>query len=201
MNGLLKAAAATALVLACGADLTHAASLSGEVMLVNAKTAKCVTIAGGTVSDNNIEGVQFTCDADTSRRWMLSEFGSGVYQIRNVKTHKCLTIAGGTSSNNNLVAVQFNCDNDPSRRWRIYDVTGTGLYQIRNLKTSKCLTIAGGTLADNNLRLVQYNCDTDLSRRWTIRFVGTGANGRPLDRPRPAGHPIDPGTAQVPVNE
>jgi hypothetical protein len=124
-------------------------------MLVNAKTGKCLTIAGGVSTSNNVDALQFDCDSDPSRRWRISDMtGSGVYQIKNVQTNKCLTIAGGVSTDNNVTALQFDCDSDPSRTWRISDVTGSGVYQIRNVQTNKCLTIAGGVSTDNNVRAV-----------------------------------------------
>ncbi len=150
--------------------VTYAAPVNNEVMLINEKTGKCATIAGGVSTANNVESVQFDCDRDPSRRWTLNETRTDIYQIRNVQTGKCLTIAGGESTDNNVVALQFDCDSHPSRTWRIDDVTGSGINQIRNVQTGKCLTIAGGTLADNNIRAVQFNCDDDLSRRWTIRL-------------------------------
>lgn len=159
-----------AVALLCAPGPTLAEPVNNQVMFVNAKTGKCVTIAGGTSSANNVESVQFDCDDDPSRRWMLNETGRDVYQLRNVQTGKCLTIAGGVSTDNNVVAVQFECDNHPSRTWRISDVTGSGIHQLRNVQTNKCLTIAGGTLSDNNIRTLQFNCDTDLSRRWVIRL-------------------------------
>jgi cytolethal distending toxin subunit A len=146
------------------------AVFASEVMLVNAKTNKCVTIAGGVSMDNNVQAVQFDCDSDPSRRWTLNHTGGDIYQIKNVQTGKCLTIAGGVSTENNVPALQFNCDSDPSRTWRITDVTGSSIYQIRNVKTDKCLTIAGGVSTDNNVQSLQFNCDNDLSRRWTIRL-------------------------------
>lgn len=42
-----------------------------EVMLVNAKTGKCLTIAGGESTDNNVRALQFNCDTDLSRRWTI----------------------------------------------------------------------------------------------------------------------------------
>lgn len=154
-------------VLALG--LFYAASAAAnEVMIINAKTGKCLTIAGGRSTDNNHDSVQFDCDRDPSRRWLLNQTGGGM-QIRNVQTGKCLTIAGGRSTENNVRALQFDCDGDPSRTWRITDVTGNGVNQIRNVQTGKCLTIAGGTSPENNLTAVQFDCDGDLSRRWTFR--------------------------------
>src|SRR4051812_33443088 len=151
--------------------VTYAAPVTNEVMLVNAQTGKCVTIAGGESTANNVPALQFDCDSDPSRRWTLKEMtGGNIYQIKNVQTGKCLTIAGGVSTDNNVTALQFNCDSDPSRTWRISDVTGGGVYQIRNVQTGKCLTIAGGVSTDNNVPALQFNCDTDLSRRWTIRL-------------------------------
>jgi len=151
--------------------ITYAAQISSELMLVNARTGKCVTIAGGTSDANNVKSVQFDCDSDPSRRWTLHQMAGGdVYQIKNVQTGKCLTIAGGESSENNVIAVQFNCDSHPSRTWRINDVTGSGVHQIRNAHTNKCLTIAGGTSTANNVDVLQFNCDSDQSRRWTIRL-------------------------------
>ena len=103
-----------------GAAVTQATPVLNEVMLVNGKTGKCLTIAGGVSTDNNVHTVQFDCDSHPSRRWMLREMGGGrVYQIRNVQTGKCLTIAGGVSTENNVVALQFDCDSDTSRTWTI----------------------------------------------------------------------------------
>lgn len=156
--------------LVCNVTTSSAAPIINDVMLVNAKTGKCLTIAGGTSTANNVVAVQFDCDSDPSRRWKLNETGTGIYQIKNVQTGKCLTIAGGTSVDNNIRALQFDCDSDPSRTWRISDVTGSGVNQIRNMKTNKCLTIAGGTSSDNNIEAVQFDCDGDMSRRWVIRL-------------------------------
>jgi cytolethal distending toxin subunit A len=150
--------------------VTYAGEVVNEVLLINAKTGKCLTIAGGESTSNNVDTVQFDCDSDPSRRWRLNETTGNTFQVKNVKTGKCLTIAGGTSTDNNVTALQFDCDSDPSRTWVINDVTGSGVNQIRNVKTNKCLTIAGGTSSDNNVIGVQFNCDTDASRRWTIRL-------------------------------
>jgi len=160
-----------ALVLLSGATaVTFGAPVNNEVMLVNAKTGKCLTIAGGVSTDNNVESVQFDCDRHPSRRWTLNQTDGNIYQIRNVQTRKCLTIAGGVSTDNNVTALQFNCDSHPSRTWSISDVTGSGVHQIRNVQTDKCLTIAGGVSTDNNVKALQFDCDADLSRRWTIRL-------------------------------
>ena len=141
-----------------------------ELMLVNAKTGKCLTIAGGVSTANNVEAVQFDCDNDPSRRWTLIEIAAGsIYQMRNVRTGKCLTIAGGRSTENNVTALQFDCDSDPSRTWRIGEPSGNGFRQIMNVQTNKCLTIAGGVSTANNVGALQFDCDADLSRRWTIR--------------------------------
>jgi hypothetical protein len=103
-----------------GAAVIQATPVLNEVMLVNGKTGKCLTIAGGESTDNNVDTVQFNCDSHPSRRWVLREMGGGnIYQIRNVRTGKCLTIAGGESSANNVHALQFDCDNHPSRTWTI----------------------------------------------------------------------------------
>ena len=86
----------------------------------NKQTNKCLTIAGGVSTANNVTALQFDCDSDPSRTWKFSDVtGSGVYQIKNVQTNKCLTIAGGVSTANNVTALQFNCDSDPSRTWTI----------------------------------------------------------------------------------
>jgi cytolethal distending toxin subunit A len=92
---------------------------NGPVMLINAQTGKCLTIAGGRSTDNNVTALQFDCDSDPSRTWRITPTGGGASQISNVQTGKCLTIAGGRSTDNNVTALQFNCDSDPSRTWRI----------------------------------------------------------------------------------
>jgi cytolethal distending toxin subunit A len=84
------------------------------------QTGKCLTIAGGVSTDNNVTALQFNCDSDPSRTWRINDVtGSGLHQIRNVRTNKCLTIAGGVSTENNVTALQFNCDSDLSRSWVI----------------------------------------------------------------------------------
>ena len=149
------------------------APLPRAFMLTNAQTGKCLTIAGGVSTNNNVTALQYNCDNHPSRRWTLTDVtGTGLYQIRNAQTRKCLTIAGGVSTDNNVTALQYNCDNHRSRRWTLTDVTGTGLYQIRNAQTRKCLTIAGGVSTDNNVTALQYNCDNHPSRRWTLRLAG-----------------------------
>jgi predicted secreted protein len=100
--------------------VTYAQSITNQrVMLINAQTGKCLTIAGGRSTANNVLALQFDCDNDPSRTWRINRAGDGVYQISNVQTGKCLTIAGGRSTANNVSALQFDCDNDPSRTWRI----------------------------------------------------------------------------------
>jgi len=168
-NGLV-ASGVFVLGLFCAATVTHAEPVTNQVMLINVKTNKCLTIAGGVSTANNVQAVQFDCDSDPSRRWRLNETSSHIYQIKDVQTGKCLTIAGGVSVDNNVPALQFDCDSDPSRTWRINDVSGSGLHQIRNVKTNKCLTIAGGVSTANNVEAVQFDCDNDSSRTWTIRL-------------------------------
>ena len=93
----------------------------GDIFYIkNVQTNKCLTIAGGVSTANNVTALQFDCDSHPSRTWKFSDVtGSGVYQIRNVQTNKCLTIAGGVSTDNNVRSVQFTCDTDLSRRWTI----------------------------------------------------------------------------------
>ena len=107
-----------AAVLLAAAPIDASRAADGAKLLINGKTGKCLTIAGGTSPANNLEAVQFDCDDDLSRSWHLNGVG-GAFQIQNAKTGKCLTIAGGTSPANNLRAVQFDCDGDPSRTWRL----------------------------------------------------------------------------------
>jgi hypothetical protein len=104
------------LLVVASPDVSLAASNQG--MLKNVQTGKCLTIAGGVSTDNNLEAVQFDCDSHPSRRWKINDLG-GVFQIQNVQTGKCLTIAGGVSTDNNVPAVQFDCDSHPSRTWNV----------------------------------------------------------------------------------
>src|SRR5262245_43879099 len=101
------------------------AAAAEQYMLINRQTSKCLTIAGGITTENNVVAVQYICDSHPSRRWRL--IGSnGVYKIRNLQTGKCLTIAGGRSTENNVRALQYDCDNDRSRRWTLYHVASGG---------------------------------------------------------------------------
>ena len=135
---------------------------------VNVQTGKCLTIAGGRSTENNVPGLQFNCDNDLSRRWALTNPDHDTYQLKNAQTRKCLTIAGGVLPDNNLPTVQFDCDNDPSRRWRLTNASGDSV-EFRNVQTGKCLTIAGGRSTENNVPALQFDCDGDPSRRWHLR--------------------------------
>ncbi len=147
-----------------------AQAADGEVMLVNAKTGKCLTIAGGVSEANSLETVQYDCDTDPSRRWRLSATDDAkVFQARNVQTGKCLTISGGVSTDNSVPAVQYDCDAHPSRYWHFEPIGSGSAYELRNTQTDKCLTIAGGVSTDNNVTGVQYECDRDGSRTWYIK--------------------------------
>src|SRR5262245_28891334 len=97
--GLAVSGAFTALFYAAGAAVLYGQPINNHrVMLVNAQTGKCLTIAGGRSTDNNVTALQFDCDGDPSRSWNLDATGGGVFQISNVQTRKCLTIAGGRST-------------------------------------------------------------------------------------------------------
>ena len=75
----------TAVALLCIVGTSHAGAVPFDVMLINAKTGKCATIAGGVSMDNNVESVQFDCDSDPSRRWRLNEMSNGVIRSRMCK--------------------------------------------------------------------------------------------------------------------
>src|SRR5262249_17356907 len=145
-----------------------AALAAHELMLVNAKTGKCLTIAGGVVYDNNTDTAQVDCDDDPSRRWWLEQTSGEIFKVKNVGTGRCLTIAGGVSPANNVRALQYECDDDPSRTWRVSGVGG-GLYQLQNVQTHKCLTAPFGSSDRTNAPPFQYDCDTDLVGRWTFK--------------------------------
>jgi cytolethal distending toxin subunit A len=61
------------LLAAAGEFVSHASTSAAgeELMLVNVRTGKCLTIAGGVGADNNVSALRFDCDDDSSRRWML----------------------------------------------------------------------------------------------------------------------------------
>src|SRR5438477_649297 len=67
--GLL--ASGVVLGLLCPGGTARAEPVANEVMLVNAKTDKCLTIAGGVSPNNNVTAIQFSCDNDQSRRWTI----------------------------------------------------------------------------------------------------------------------------------
>jgi hypothetical protein len=169
-------AGAVGALLLLGSPSQAAVPVERPVQIVNVKTGKCLTIAGGTSDANSLPTVQFDCDNHPSRRWIIHT-GLAGYQIKNLQTGKCLTIEGGTLADNNRRTVQYNCDDDLSRRWLLSGEADG--YQIKNVKTEKCATIAGGTLSDNNIEGVQFDCDDDPSRRWTIRAVSAAATPPP----------------------
>ncbi|MER6177764.1 RICIN domain-containing protein [Streptosporangium sp. NPDC001681] len=51
--------------------LPVSAAAANTLMLTNVQTGKCLTIAGGVSTDNNVTALQYDCDAHPSRRWTL----------------------------------------------------------------------------------------------------------------------------------
>ena len=72
-----------AAVLLAAAPIDASRAANGTKLLINGKTGKCLTIAGGTSPANNLEAVQFDCDGDLSRSWHLNGVGDA-FQI-----HEC----------------------------------------------------------------------------------------------------------------
>lgn len=75
---LLRAAAVLVPALALGAAAVTPVSASAvwaasNVQLVNWQTGKCLTIAGGVSTENNVEAVQYTCDGHPSRFWEIRD--------------------------------------------------------------------------------------------------------------------------------
>jgi cytolethal distending toxin subunit A len=59
--------------------VTYAQSITNQrVMLINAQTGKCLTIAGGRSTDNNVTALQFDCDSDPSRTWRIRPAGQRI---------------------------------------------------------------------------------------------------------------------------
>ena len=60
-------------------SVTYAAPVTNQpVMLINAQNGKCLTIAGGRSTDNNVPALQFDCDADPSRTWRIRSAGQKI---------------------------------------------------------------------------------------------------------------------------
>ena len=137
----------------------------GRHQIANANSGLCLSPAGGT-SNRNEQIVQFTCDADPSRAWMIEPIEGNVVKVLNAKSGQCIAVAGG-SSERNTPSVQFPCDGDPSRRW-LYAPLNDGSFRLINLQSGLCLTIAGGTTGRNDVA-VQFPCDADRSRFFKLR--------------------------------
>jgi hypothetical protein len=59
--------------------VTYAQPITNQsVMLINAQTGKCLTIAGGRSTDNNVPALQFDCDSDPSRTWRIRPAGQRI---------------------------------------------------------------------------------------------------------------------------
>jgi cytolethal distending toxin subunit A len=73
---VLSSALALGLFYAAAPTLADYSS-SNVVMLANTQTGKCLTIAGGVSTENNVEALQFTCDSHPSRTWRIIHQGGG----------------------------------------------------------------------------------------------------------------------------
>ena len=56
---------------AAGAVTSGQSITDQRVMLINVQTGKCLTIAGGRSTDNNVTALQYNCDSDPSRTWRI----------------------------------------------------------------------------------------------------------------------------------
>ena len=123
------------------------AASAGGLMFINAKTNKCLTIAGGLSTANNVEAVQFDCDSDPvaqlvpdlhrapGRHLLYQERADQqVPDYRRGPEHRqqrrSRAIRLRQRSLAHLVPDQHGPPGD--------------IFYIKNVQTNKCLTIAGG---------------------------------------------------------
>jgi hypothetical protein len=73
----------------------------------------------GSVTANNAQLAQHTCDHDPSRLWYPEYFDYGFWRLWNYHSIKCAMVAGEAPSDNNWALVQYECLSHSPQFWHI----------------------------------------------------------------------------------
>lgn len=156
---------AAGVVLAALLAMTTAVATAGTAAaaggaIYNVGTAKCLTVAGGSVTPTAL-AVQFGCDTHPSRRWRVVGHVDNTFQLVNDHSGLCLTPRSGA-----LVSLveQYGCTPHPNRSWRLVDTFGPGA-MLQNVWSGLCLSPDAGSGADNAV-MVMWHCDNHPARNW-----------------------------------
>jgi hypothetical protein len=123
-------------------------------------TGLCLSPAGGSLADQAVI-VEYLCDGDAARQWVLDLDSSGVYTyVGNMNSGLCLTLPGEQAGGLNTEAVQSGCDADAAR-WSV----STGDL-VRDIHSGLCLNPTGTGL---NAAIVQAPC----TRAYRVTASGT----------------------------
>lgn len=142
---------------AIAAAITPPASAATYYNLVNHKSGKCMSVAGGGSTANGAKIVQWTCNAKGEQLWY--RVGD---QLKNRKSGKCLSVSGGGSSDNGAELVQWSCNGAFEQMWNPSD----GL--LINHKNGKVASVSGGGSTENGAKIVQWTASGRAEQSWTF---------------------------------
>ncbi|GAA1356193.1 hypothetical protein GCM10009612_21920 [Streptomyces beijiangensis] len=152
MRGVLATGAAAAL-LSLGAGTSSAGQSAVYSQLVNVKSGKCLSLAGGGSTANNTSAIQYTCGSGDEMYWAFDS--KGLLNFKN--TDKCLSTEGGGTANGTQVLL-YTCNSSAEQGWTLYS---NG--QLVNAKAQRCLSISGGGSTANNASAILWDCYADAS--------------------------------------
>jgi hypothetical protein len=142
--------------------ITPPAGAATYYNLVNDKSGKCMSVAGGGSTANGAKIVQWTCNTKGEQLWY--RVGD---QLKNRKSGKCLSVAHQGDTVNGRELVQWSCNGAFEQMWRVSDG-----YLI-NHKNGKVASVSGGGSTANGAKLVQWTATGNPEQlwRWDARVI------------------------------
>jgi hypothetical protein len=127
---------------------------------VEVHSGKCMTVAGGSQSDNaNV--TESTCLGFGYQRFRLQSAGDGYFLIVAAHSSKCMGVDGG-GAGNGIDVIQFACHGLFNQQWqRVVLSNGHSRFIARH--SGRCLEVAGNT---NDIQ--QWGCSSNRKQEWRL---------------------------------
>lgn len=128
--------------------------------ITNVKSGKCLSLANGGSTANNVSAILYTCISGAAEQ---SWEPQGTAYV-NRKSGKCLSLADGGSTANGTKAIQYTCNGGAEQSWFLNDGQ---LLSGKNV--NKCLSTPGGATGDNTNAVI-YDCNGAPEQQWSWFF-------------------------------
>ncbi|MFJ8580942.1 RICIN domain-containing protein [Micromonospora sp. NPDC093277] len=158
-RGTLAGLAVTGAAVASSLAVASPAQAASWYEIINYKSGKCMSIAGGGSTANGANAILWTCNDGWEQVWRWSG-----RTLVNGKSGKCLSVSGGGSTSNGANIIQWTCNGGPEQDW--YPSNG----YLVNGKSGKVLSVSGGGSTANGAEIIQWSANGGSEQGWLFNL-------------------------------